>query len=66
MADYSFDRVYGPGESTSALYDESVRGVVGCFVEGYHGSVFAYGQVRVTGWVGGGEGVGVVRRRKGR
>jgi hypothetical protein len=49
MADYSFDRVYGPGESTSALYDESVRGVVGCFVEGYHGSVFAYGQVRL-GW----------------
>ena len=49
MADYSFDRVYGPGESTSALYDESVRGVVGCFVEGYHGSVFAYGQVRGKG-----------------
>jgi hypothetical protein len=49
MADYSFDRVYGPGESTSALYDESMRGVVGCFVEGYHGSVFAYGQVRGKG-----------------
>ena len=46
MADYSFDRVYGQAESTSTLYDESVRGVVGSFVDGYHGSVFAYGQVR--------------------
>ena len=46
MADYSFDRVYGQAELTSTLYDESVRGVVGSFVDGYHGSVFAYGQVR--------------------
>eukprot|EP00571_Detonula_confervacea_P003675 CAMPEP_0172317754 /NCGR_PEP_ID=MMETSP1058-20130122/32642_1 /TAXON_ID=83371 /ORGANISM="Detonula confervacea, Strain CCMP 353" /LENGTH=924 /DNA_ID=CAMNT_0013032383 /DNA_START=62 /DNA_END=2836 /DNA_ORIENTATION=+ len=44
LADYSFDRVYAPGEPTKMLYDESIRGVVSSFVEGFHGSVFAYGQ----------------------
>ncbi|KAL7540484.1 hypothetical protein ACHAWF_006694 [Thalassiosira exigua] len=43
---YAFDRVYGPSESTSSLYDGSVRSVVEGAVAGYHGSVFAYGQVR--------------------
>jgi len=44
LADYSFDRVYSPQEATAKLYEESIRGVVGSVVEGFHGSVFAYGQ----------------------
>ena len=57
MADYSYDRVYGPSDVTSTVYDECVGGVVKSFVDGYHGSVFAYGQVRErkggeVGWVG--------------
>ena len=44
LADYYFDRVFGPTESTSTLYNSCVRSVVESFVDGYHGSVFAYGQ----------------------
>lgn len=42
---YTFDRVYGPQSSNEELYEESVRGVVENCVGGFHGSVFAYGQV---------------------
>ncbi|KAL9183404.1 hypothetical protein ACHAXT_005191 [Thalassiosira profunda] len=44
LADYTFDRVYAPSEATGTLYTESIRNVVGSVVEGFHGSVFAYGQ----------------------
>jgi centromeric protein E len=44
LADYDFDRVFGPTESTTTLYQSCVRSVIESFVEGYHGSVFAYGQ----------------------
>ena len=44
LADYDFDRVFGETESTSILYNSCVRSVVESFVDGYHGSVFAYGQ----------------------
>ena len=43
-ADYTFDRVYGPNESTIALYNENIQSIVANVVKGYHGSVFAYGQ----------------------
>ena len=45
-ADYTFDRVYAPNESTNVLYCESIKSVVNSVVDGFHGSVFAYGQVR--------------------
>jgi len=41
---YSFDKVYGPMHRTNTLYEESVRHIVQSSMEGYHGSVFAYGQ----------------------
>ena len=44
LADYTFDRAYGPGDSTDVLYDESIRQIVSSVVDGYHGSIFAYGQ----------------------
>jgi len=47
LADYTFDRVYNENETTNILYEESIKGVVESVVGGYHGSVFAYGQVRV-------------------
>ncbi|KAL7467488.1 hypothetical protein ACHAXS_007740 [Conticribra weissflogii] len=43
-ATYAFDRVYSPSDSTRRLYEESIRGIIHSVVEGYHGSVFAYGQ----------------------
>jgi len=43
-ATYAFDRVYSPSDSTRSLYEESIRGIIHSVVEGYHGSVFAYGQ----------------------
>ena len=45
LADYTFDRVYSHNENTNILYEESISNVVQSVVEGYHGSVFAYGQV---------------------
>ena len=45
LADYTFDRVYNENETTNILYEESIKGVVKSVVGGYHGSVFAYGQV---------------------
>ena len=47
LADYTFDRVYNESETTNILYEESIKGVVESVVGGYHGSVFAYGQVSV-------------------
>ena len=41
---YSFDRVFGPATPTSRLYASAVSDVVRASMEGYHGSVFAYGQ----------------------
>ena len=41
---YFFDKVYGPSINTSEIYASSIRPIVRAAVEGYHGSVFAYGQ----------------------
>lgn len=67
-ATYAFDRVYSPSDSTRRLYDESIRGIIHSVVEGYHGSVFAYGQTNsgktftMSGCGKGGQGEeGVVR-----
>ena len=44
---YTFDRVYDGDAKNEAVYDECVKEVVENCVAGFHGSVFAYGQVRV-------------------
>jgi len=51
LADYTFDRVYNENETTNILYEESIKGVVESVVGGYHGSVFAYGQVCLSLYV---------------
>ena len=43
---YTFDRVYGCDSTNADIYRCSVGDVVKSCVEGFHGSVFAYGQVR--------------------
>eukprot|EP00978_Attheya_sp_CCMP212_P012803 scaffold31989_cov54-Attheya_sp.AAC.6 len=41
---YAFDQVFGPKSTTRSLYKESISDVVTSAMEGYHASVFAYGQ----------------------
>lgn len=41
---YTLDQVYGALATTAELYEQSVQPVVRSALEGYHGSVFAYGQ----------------------
>jgi len=41
---YAFDKVFSPSSATSSIYESSIRPIVHATVDGYHGSVFAYGQ----------------------
>ena len=41
---FTFDNLYGPEDETEALYAQAVRPIVLAAVNGYHSSVFAYGQ----------------------
>jgi len=41
---YTLDRVYGPSSTTAELFQNSLRPVVESAMDGYHASVFAYGQ----------------------
>ena len=41
---FKFDGVYGISSSTEVIYSEIVRPIVNGVVEGYNGTVFAYGQ----------------------
>ena len=41
---YTLDRVYGPDSTTASLYENSLRQIVESAMDGYHASVFAYGQ----------------------
>ena len=41
---FTFDGVYGISSSTEVIYSEIVRPIVNGVVEGYNGTVFAYGQ----------------------
>ena len=41
---FTFDNLYGPDDETEALYAQAVRPIVLAAVNGYHSSVFAYGQ----------------------
>ena len=41
---YSFDRIFGPEETTAQIYDECVHERVVRLLAGYNSTVFAYGQ----------------------
>ena len=41
---YAFDHAFGPSDTTSSIYNNSVRNVVRSAMDGYHATVFAYGQ----------------------
>jgi len=41
---YSFDRIFGPNETTAQIYDECVHERVVRLLAGYNSTVFAYGQ----------------------
>lgn len=41
---YTFDRVFGFESSQESLYEEAGRGIVDSVLEGYNGTIFAYGQ----------------------
>ena len=41
---YSFDRVFGPDESTAQIHEECVRERVTRLLAGYNATIFAYGQ----------------------
>ena len=42
--DYTFDHSFGPNDTTQQMYENTVRDSVVSTMEGYHASVFAYGQ----------------------
>ena len=41
---YTADQVFGPASSTREIYEQCVQPIVQSTLQGYHGSVFAYGQ----------------------
>ncbi len=41
---FTFDHVYGPNALQKNIYDETARPIVASVVDGYNGTVFAYGQ----------------------
>lgn len=43
-AEFAFDQVYAGAEPTLTVYNDSVKRIVGGVMEGFHGTVFAYGQ----------------------
>jgi hypothetical protein len=60
---YRFDHSFGPMDDNSDIYQNTVRDTVISAMEGYHASVFAYGQTAtgktftMTGGGGGREGI---------
>lgn len=43
---FTFDAVYGPTATQRQIYDTCAARVVESVLEGYNGTIFAYGQVR--------------------
>jgi len=41
---YSFDNLFGPEASNAEVYIPAVKGLVTKTMQGFHGSVFSYGQ----------------------
>ncbi len=44
--DFYFDAVFGPNAEQKNIYDICASGVVESVLNGYNGTIFAYGQVR--------------------
>jgi hypothetical protein len=44
QSEYEFDFLFGPDHTTEVLYNICVRRLVLAAMDGFHGSVFAYGQ----------------------
>ncbi len=41
---YNFDHVYGPETRNDRIFEEMVKTIVSCSMQGFNGSVFSYGQ----------------------
>ena len=44
MKNFTFDGTYGVDSNTAAIYDDIAYNLVEGVIEGYNGTVFAYGQ----------------------
>jgi centromeric protein E len=44
QAGFTFDHLFHPLAPTSAIYERAVQGIVTAAMQGFHGTVFAYGQ----------------------
>lgn len=64
---YTFDHSFGPLESNRDVYNRTVRDTVISTMEGYHASVFAYGQTATgkTFTMTGGKGTGNIKNGEG-
>lgn len=49
VLDFAFDKVFHGGAAQADVY-ESVRHVVLGVMDGFNGTLLAYGQVRLSGW----------------
>lgn len=52
--DFYFDAVFGPNAEQKNIYDICASGVVESVLNGYNGTIFAYGQVRecfLVNWI---------------
>lgn len=43
LIDYNFDRVFDPNAQQVNIYDTAVRPIVESVLDGYNGSIMAYG-----------------------
>lgn len=41
---FTYDRVFGPDTKQVDVYNDAARPIVNCVLEGYNGTIFAYGQ----------------------
>ena len=41
---YNFDNIYSPYNTTSQIYNNTMLPLIKSFVEGFNGTIFAYGQ----------------------
>lgn len=48
---FTFDAVFGPAATQRQVYDACAAEVVESVLDGYNGTIFAYGQVRHWAWI---------------
>jgi len=41
---FTFDRIFNSDATQSEVFDNAAKEIVGKFIEGYNGTIFAYGQ----------------------